>query len=44
MTLADILVAHGHDMLRLWRQAVRREATERQLWTSPRMAGTKVRA
>lgn len=28
MTLADILVAHRHDMLRLWMQAVRREASE----------------
>lgn len=30
MTLADILVAHSHDMLRLWMQAVRREAPETQ--------------
>ena len=30
MTLADILVAHRHDMLRLWMQAVRREAPETQ--------------
>src|SRR3954451_8621926 len=30
MTLADILVAHRHDMLRLWMQAVRREAIETQ--------------
>ena len=29
-TLADILVAHRHDMLRLWMQAVRREAPETQ--------------
>jgi signal transduction histidine kinase len=28
MTLADILVAHRHDMLRLWMLAVRREAPE----------------
>ena len=28
MTLADILVAHRHDMLRLWMTAVRREAPE----------------
>ena len=30
MTLADILVAHRHDMLRLWMQAVRQEAPETQ--------------
>ena len=30
MTLADILVAHRHDMLRLWMLAVRREAPETQ--------------
>lgn len=30
MTLADILVAHRNDMLRLWMQAVRREAPETQ--------------
>ncbi len=30
MTLAEILVAHRHDMLRLWMQAVRREAPETQ--------------
>jgi signal transduction histidine kinase len=30
MTLADILVAHRPDMLRLWMQAVRREAPETQ--------------
>jgi signal transduction histidine kinase len=30
MTLAVILVAHRHDMLRLWMQAVRREAPETQ--------------
>ena len=30
MTLAKILEAHRHDMLRLWMQAVRREAPETQ--------------
>ena len=30
MILADILVAHRHDMLRLWMPAVRREAPETQ--------------
>lgn len=30
MTLAEILVAHRHDMLRLWMLAVRREAPETQ--------------
>src|SRR5437764_14524308 len=30
MTLADILIAHRHDMLRLWMLAVRREAPETQ--------------
>ena len=30
MTLADILTAHGRDMLRLWMEAVRREAPETQ--------------
>ena len=30
MTLADILKAHRHDMLRLWMQAVRQEAPETQ--------------
>ena len=31
MTLADILVAHRNDMLRLWMLAVRREAPETQV-------------